>query len=83
MTQESPQQYRKVKLKLIQPQIVCAGRQRVTCHYRGKVISETEESMIIEFKVYGVVEQALYLKEEKRFAEEVWQDLKIINDGTI
>lgn len=31
---------RKVKLCLKQPDIMCSGRSRVSCHYHGKVLCE-------------------------------------------
>lgn len=40
----------KVKLKLEQPAIICGGRKRVTCYYRGVVSYITEKYIYISFK---------------------------------
>ena len=68
--------FRKVKLQLIQPQIMCAGREPVTCYYRGKVITEYFDMKIVAFKSFGV-EVFVQFKGEQCITED-WQDLKII-----
>jgi hypothetical protein len=44
----------KVKLKLTQPNIMCGGRDKVSCYYKGIVTKEDNLTLIwIEFKYKG------------------------------
>lgn len=70
--------YRKVKLKLVQPQIKCNGRDDVTCIYRGKVIQETEKEMFIEIKVYGIKTLIEYRKEFDKCITFGFEDLILL-----
>lgn len=79
MEQKQKQGYiRKVKLILKQPVIMCSGRSEVECHYRGKVLVETDKQMIIEFKSYGEIVTEIFNKELNRFENPQWFDLKIV-----
>jgi hypothetical protein len=69
---------RKVKLKLEQPVIKCSGRDDIECYYRGKVLSESDTRMLIEFKSFGEVVAATFNKETNRFESPQWFDLKIV-----
>lgn len=72
----------KVKLKLVQPNIKCIGRDDVTCHYRGKIIETLEDSILIEFKYKGKLERQLYYFNfpnlGEGFYKESLRDIKII-----
>lgn len=70
---------RRINLKIEQPEIICEGRERISCNYRGTVVSEVEDSMLIEFKAKGELQTVLYVKKQNKFVGEQWQDLKIIN----
>lgn len=69
---------RKVKLKLIQPQIKCSGREDVTCIYRGKVVQETYNELYIEIKVYGVKTQITFDKGLQKVVTFGFDDLVLI-----
>lgn len=76
--ERSQQKYiRKVKLQLVQPKIKCSGRQDVSCYYNGKVVTETEDSLVIIIKVYGVDTDILYDKISKRVLTLGFTDLKL------
>lgn len=72
----------KVKLKLVQPNIKCAGRDDVTCYYRGKIIEILEDSVFIEFKYKGRLERELYYSSLSDlgigFYKEDFRDIKIV-----
>jgi hypothetical protein len=68
---------RSVKLYLHQPNIMCVGRDRVSCTYRGKVIEESEGHLTITFKYRQEIVTELYSKKEKSFLNLELQDLKI------
>ena len=59
----------KVKLKLIQPQFKCSGRDDVSCNYKGKVIALKGKLVCIEFKYRKELIQAWYDLGEKSFFE--------------
>lgn len=72
---ESKPKLRKVKLKLVQPQIKCSGRDDVTCIYRGKVIKETNNKLFIEIKVYGIKNQIIFDKALQKVITQNFEDL--------
>lgn len=74
---------KKVKLSLSQPAIMCSGRTKVNCFYRGKIISETKDEYLVEFKSYGIEQQVLFDKKYGFCLTEEWQDLKIENFYTL
>ncbi len=67
---------RKVKLKLEQPAIMCSGRDKVECFYRGKIVLEQDGFEGIEFKSYGKIVAVLFKNNE--CITSGWEDLKII-----
>lgn len=69
---------RKIKLKLEQPQIMCAGRERVECYWRAEVIHETDDALIIEFKYQSRPVVALYNKLTEKFVDEEFWNIKIV-----
>lgn len=71
------QQLGKVKLKLEQPAIVCAGRQRVTCYYKGKILESSDGFLYVSFKSYGEEIQVMIDEESKRCLTPNWLDLKM------
>ena len=81
MNQQLP---KSIKLKLEQPNIICSGRKRIECYYKGKIIKESPNLLLIEFKSKGDKVTLLYNKIEKQFIETInaqnvnWQDLKIV-----
>jgi hypothetical protein len=66
----------KVKLKLVQPAIMCQGRTPVTCHYRGKIIKTIVNYKLIEFKSHGELVKVVFYFDE--CVTPNWEDLKII-----
>lgn len=79
MVSKPKQEYpKKIKLKLEQPAIVCGGRERVTCFYRGKIIKESEHLAWIIFVSEKKEVSLVYNKETKTFGDKEWIDLKII-----
>lgn len=74
---------RYIKLKLEQPEIICSGRKKVECFYRGRVVEETEIYLIIIFKALYSEQKLKYNKTEKTFEDllnpfKIWDDLKIV-----
>lgn len=69
---------RKVKLKLVQPQMICSGRDFIECYYRGKIIEEGNFNYQIEFKYKGEVITALYNKKNGFYNKDL-QDIKIVD----
>jgi hypothetical protein len=76
MTQQPT--YRKVKMKISQPDIMCHARKNIDCFYRGKVVSEDEFSMVIEFKTEGKKVREKYDKKLQEFENPLYRDIKII-----
>lgn len=76
MNQEQKPKSSKVKLKLEQPYIMCAGRDKVECYYRGKIIEEKNTTKQIEFKSFGQLVRVTFMN--NICVTENWQDLKII-----
>jgi hypothetical protein len=74
---------KKVRLVLSQPAIMCSGRTKVNCFYRGKIVSETKDEYLVEFKSYGIEQQVLFGKEYGFCLTEGWQDLEIENFANI
>ena len=68
----------KVKIKLVQPNIKCIGRDDVVCFYRGKIVSEDDEYFTIRFKHKGLLKDFLYSKKYLIFVEESIKDLVLI-----
>lgn len=71
-------QLRSIKLKLEQPGIICSGRTKVECFYRGKVVKEDENCLIVTFKSYGQEKRVLFQKFDGMCITEDWRDLKIV-----
>ncbi|HEX5186507.1 MAG TPA: hypothetical protein VFV86_06415 [Nitrososphaeraceae archaeon] len=72
-------------MKLEQPVIMCEGRKRVVCYYRGKItkISTYDDGSgykKVEFKSYGNKIQVEFV--EGICVTKGWQDLKIISEGS-
>lgn len=65
-----------VKLQLKQPKVMCAGRQAVSCYYRGTLFEENGMTYI-EFKYKGkdVVER--YDMVSDKFENEELENIKI------
>lgn len=77
MEEKQQQSTRNIKLKLEQPAIMCSGRERVTCYYRGKIVRESENYYkVITFKSHGEEVQVSFYG--PRCITEGWEDLKII-----
>lgn len=68
---------KKCKLQLIQPQIMCFGRDRVTSYYRGLIESETEGYYVISFKYKGKLIKTIYMK-DSGFKQPELRDIKLI-----
>ncbi len=66
----------KCKLRLIQPQFMCSGRQPTECTYRGKILKEENGNKLISFKVRGKEIETWYTSDG--FLEEELQDIKLI-----
>jgi hypothetical protein len=75
---QKPGYIRKVKLKIELPVIKCSGRDDIECYYRGKVITEDDKQMLIEFKSHGEIITEIFNKESNRFENPQWFDLKIV-----
>ena len=72
--------YRKIKLTLIQPEIICSGRKRISCFYKGFVIEE--DSFLMKIKIKSKKEDIIltFDKERKTFLESEWKDLQILDN---
>lgn len=69
----------KVKLKLIQPQFKCSGRDDVTFQTRGKIVDDSENFWEIEFKSKGKLESELFSKSTGYCTSDIqFIDLKIV-----
>lgn len=71
----------KVKMSLIQPKIMCGGRDEVTCKYRGKVSKVFDKEVIISFKYKGEKIDARFDVEKMEFTSSELKDIKIISVG--
>lgn len=80
---EKSLQPRSIKLKLEQPGIICSGRTKVECFYRGKVVNEDENCLIVTFKSYGHEQRVLFQKFDGMCITKDWQDLKISGGGGV
>jgi hypothetical protein len=69
---------RKIKFKLVQPAIMCAGRDEVSCYYRGKVIQETEYLIAAAIKVHGQERVILYSKHSGNVLTKGFEDLVLV-----
>lgn len=71
----------KVKMKLVQPAIICSGRKEVTCYYKGTVInvdsSGKDRFVQIEFKRYGEVVDDIYDCRLETFVHDDYKDIRI------
>lgn len=67
---------RKVKMVLVQPEIKCAGRDDVVCHYRGRVVEESEDGMLIKFRHKGQTIERWY--GPNGFEEPELADIKVV-----
>lgn len=72
------QKLQKVKLKLIQPEIICGGRKRVTCIYKGEIIRENNEKYTVRFKYKKQFIVKDYLKESNQFVDLELKNIKLI-----
>jgi hypothetical protein len=79
MNQELKPKSSKVKLKLEQPYIMCAGRDKVECYYRGKIVEKTKDILTIEFKSFGEKTIVEFDRKYGFCLTTDWQDLKIID----
>jgi hypothetical protein len=66
----------KVKLKLEQPAIMCSGRERINCFYRGKLLGKENNLTSISFKSYGQEVEVTFVND--KCLTPGWEDLKII-----
>ncbi len=71
---------RSIKLKLEQPKIMCSGRSKVECFYRGKLIEEDAGNKVVEFKSHGVLQIVTFDENGKCVNNIYWQDLKIVKE---
>jgi hypothetical protein len=55
---------------------MCAGREPVTCYYRGKVVAASCGSIKVQFKSYG--QDVIVVFNEDKCVTPDWEDLKII-----
>jgi hypothetical protein len=55
---------------------MCAGRDKVECYYRGKIVWENNMFKYIEFKSFGQLVTVKFIGDT--CITENWQDLKII-----
>jgi hypothetical protein len=78
MESQKQEYIRRVKLKLELPNIRCSGRKDVSCYYRGKVLKETDEYMIIEFKIHGQTIKEEWDKKLNCFKPHSIQDIKLV-----
>lgn len=76
MKQEQKPKSSKIKLKLVQPQIMCVDRKPITCHYRGEIIETTSEFLKIKFKSYQ--QETIVIFCGDICITDGWQDLQII-----
>jgi hypothetical protein len=68
----------KVKLKLTQPNIMCGGRDKVSCYYKGIVTKEDNLTLIwIEFKYKGELINEPYNVITNSFKRSDLKDIKI------
>jgi hypothetical protein len=78
MIQKDNEQQKSIKLKLEQPAIMCSGRKKIECFYKGKIINENIGNIdiqVIKFKSHGQDILVTFFKGE--CVTEPWQDLKI------
>lgn len=76
MESQQREYIRKVKLKLIQPKIMCSGRNAVTCTFRGKVVFEHGNFTCIKIRSHG--EEKLVIFEGDTCITIGFEDLKIV-----
>lgn len=69
----------KVKLKFVQPDIICSGRKRIEGYFKGTVISrENETTLVIRFnKEIGGKDKGYFHIATGNFYHKVHQDLVI------
>lgn len=74
------QPFPKIKLKLEQPAIMCSGREKVECYFRGKIICQNDNSIGVEFKSFGEKQYVAFNTDTNECisAFDKWKDLKII-----
>lgn len=76
---EQQQLPRKVKLKTIQPEIMCSGRDFVECYYRGKIVGEMDSLLLIQFKFKGKLINRVYeTRGNWGFSHSDLKDIKIV-----
>ena len=68
----------KVKMKLVQPAIICSGRKEVVCYYRGVVTGVSKNLRRIQFKRYGETVEHWYDTITKEFVDEELKDVQIL-----
>lgn len=69
----------KVKLDLIQPEIICEGRKRVSCTFRGKITGISLDCKIIsiKFKYQNKEVEKFYDIETNEFLDQTLKDIKL------
>ena len=68
----------KVKLKLVQPDIICSGRKRVTGYFKGVVLANSSDSLLVKFdRPISGIEKSFYNHATGTFYYEILQDLVI------
>jgi len=82
MEQLQPKYTNKVKLKLEQPSIICSGRDRVECYYRGKItswiIGNPHSYFDVTFKSKGEIVTVTFRALDDVCLNHGWEDLKIV-----
>lgn len=66
----------KVKLELNQPDVMCVGRTKVQCFYKGVLIKEND-GYFIEFKYKGRKMKEKFDIESNRFFNKELEDIQI------
>lgn len=68
----------KIKLKLEQPGLMCGGREKVECWYRGKVVINAlnPDYRTIIIKSHGKEINVVFYKD--KCISKGWEDLKVV-----
>lgn len=68
----------RVKMKLLQPDIICDGRTRIEAYFRGKVIAIGSDFVTVKFKSHRLYTYVTF-DSEGDSKDPLWEDLKIIS----
>lgn len=68
----------KVKMKLLQPDIICNGRTRIEVYFRGKVIAIGSDFVTVKFKSHRLYTYVTF-DSDGNAKDTTWEDLKIIS----